>query len=161
MDKLINVVNRNSTNRIYMFYSSPDCYTSAKHQADLTWTTNSYDYLPLRSEGWGLKKIRKIPVFFYFWIFSTSIKGDDVDLTKWWTGFYATRSNYKGYVRTGFDHFQKKLVFKEKLSKIESLGRESYSYLSALHQFSVAALDFSKSDLEELVIFLKNHLENS
>ena len=51
MDKLINVVNQNSTNRIFMFYSSPDCYTSAKHQADLTWTTNSYDYLPLRSEG--------------------------------------------------------------------------------------------------------------
>ena len=63
MDKLINVVNRNSTNRIYMFYSSPDCYTSAKHQADLTWTTNSYDYLPLRSEGWGLKNSENTSFF--------------------------------------------------------------------------------------------------
>jgi len=49
MDKLIFEVNRkSSTHGVHFLYSSPDCYTKSKHEANLTWTTNSYDYLPLR-----------------------------------------------------------------------------------------------------------------
>ena len=69
IDKLIHAVNSNATNGIYMFYSSPDCYTQAKHEANVTWNVNHYDYMPLRDD-----------------------KG-------YWTGFYSSRSNYKGYVR--------------------------------------------------------------
>ena len=76
----------------------------AKHQAgireDISWSENKDDYLPLRT-GTAGKQI--------------------------WSGFYTTRSNYKGLVKESasilgkFLHFRYKTKFFVKISSFEQL----------------------------------------
>ena len=76
-------------------YSTPDCYTKAKNDANETWPENESDYLPLRTS----KEI-------------------------FWTGFYASRSNYKGFVR------------------------ETYSFLASAHQLLLFSDQFQKEEFD-------------
>jgi lysosomal alpha-mannosidase len=68
-DKLIKYVNSRASN-MYLFYSTPSCYTYAVNQANLTWTTKTDEFQPYGS-----------------------------DPHSYWTGFFTSRPAIKYYER--------------------------------------------------------------
>ena len=81
--------------KLIFYILHPTAIQKQKNDAEETWPENESDYLPLRTS----KEI-------------------------FWTGFYASRSNYKGFVR------------------------ETYSFLASAHQFLLFSDQFQKEEFD-------------
>ena len=69
-DKLIYHVNRLHGDKVNVMYSTPACYTKARHESNLTWTVKTDDFMPYTDAAGG----------------------------KYETGYFTSRPGFKGYV---------------------------------------------------------------
>jgi lysosomal alpha-mannosidase len=102
IDKLIQYVNAGSHNPpvdqprtlghhpkpIHAFYSTPSCYLKALNDANITWSSKSDDFFPYAS-----------------------------DPHAFWTGYFTSRSAFKGMIRSGNNMLQVKQVLSRNLQR--------------------------------------------
>ncbi|CAG9122905.1 unnamed protein product [Plutella xylostella] len=109
LDKLIEHTNRVAEGKVHLFYSTPNCYLKAVHDANPTLPTKRDDFFPYASDPnsfWTGYFTSKPTIKLYEREGNSVLQRDDFspyasDPNSFWTGYFTSKPTIKLYEREG------------------------------------------------------------